>query len=268
MSKHQQVQSLEAAAILALGQSLPKDKSLWPSVVSNASSFNGQLQRRNSRDPSSLRSPSSSVLAPITPSSLREPSSLGAMSERVGKERKSSPGSDSTTSSMGAGEPYPAPNGLGLRTTGQPLPPQRLHPGMTQRAPSFNQHRRASRTPSFSNSPGHPNSLPDMAGLHFQSSSGAGVSPIPNRGIPLSLQSRAGMIGGGMFGKAVNTVVPSSSVRSGAADLPEEDDDEDDADDFDDGGDHDRAKGSSEEAEEARKAREGEEWGMAEEMEL
>jgi hypothetical protein len=81
------------------------------------------------------------------------------------------------------------------------------------------------------------------------------------------------MIGGGMFGNTVNTSIRSSSIRSGADDLPEEEDDEDEDDDYSDlhgnghGHGH-REKSSSEEAEEARKAREGEEWGMAEEMEL
>lgn len=280
MSKHQQVQTLEAAAILTLGLSLPRDKSLWPSVVSG-----GPHARRLSSSPFT-RSPPSSVLAPLTPSSLREPSSLGAMSEMLGKERKSSPGSDSTTSSMGAGEPYPSANGLGLRT--QPpqvhVQQQSLHPNMGQRHPSFTQ--RASRTPSFSNSPVHPNSLPDMAGLHFQSAGGMGshghghsVSPIPNRGIPLSLQSRTGMIGGGMFGHTINTSIRSSSIRSGADDLPEEDDDDEEEDQEGDNqyvdlihghghGHGHREQSSSEEAEEARKARGGEEYGMAEEMEL
>lgn len=57
-----------------------------------------------------------------------------------------------------------------------------------------------------------------------------------------------------MFG-AINTSVPSSSVRSGAM---ADDEEEDDAG---------RGKSSSEEAEE-RRGREGEDWGMAMEMEL
>ena len=72
--------------------------------------------------------------------------------------------------------------------------------------------------------------------------------------MPLSLKARAGLVGGGMFG-AINTSVPSSSVRSGAM---ADDEEEDDAG---------RGKSSSEEAEE-RRGREGEDWGMAMEMEL
>ena len=107
-------------------------------------------------------------------------------------------------------------------------------------------------------------SLPnELAGLHFQSGTptGAGVSPIPHRGMPLSLKARAGLVGGGMFG-AINTSMPSSSVRSGAMA-----DDEDENDSLGTRGGS-RAKSSSEEAEERRRAREGEEWGMAMEMEL
>jgi len=64
-----------------------------------------------------------------------------------------------------------------------------------------------------------------------------------------------------MFGP-INTSVRSSSVRSGAADLPE------DEEDVPLSGDNRGGKSSSEEAEERRKGREGEEWGMAMEMEL
>ena len=117
MSKHQQVAVMEAAIILTAGSSLPKDRSLWPSIVSSA-------------DQNRLRSPASSNTAPLTPSSLREPTSLGAiMNDRDRsntKERRTSPGSDSTTSSMGAGDIYPnatspRPSGLGLRNH---YPPQ------------------------------------------------------------------------------------------------------------------------------------------------
>lgn len=280
MSKHQQVQQLEAAAILTFGASLPEDRSLWPSHMSN--------HERATRSPqvhprASFSSHTSSV--------PRQPSSLGTMGERMGQPRKQSPGSDSTTSSNGVGDSGHLPTsnmhhqvsngngqapGYGMRAA-QPTPsPSRptaylhpAHPGMGQRAPSHG--RRASRTPSFSNSPGHPSSLPDMTGLHFHSGA-AGIqsnSPIPNRGgIPLSLQSRAGMIGGGMFGAGVHSTVRSSSVRSGAADdLPEEDDDYDEAEDGYEADDP-RAKSSSEEADERRRTREGEEYGMAEEMEL
>ena len=72
----------------------------------------------------------------------------------------------------------------------------------------------------------------------------------------MTLKARAGMIGGGMFG-GINTLMPSSSIRSGA------DDDDDIASNRDN-----RGKSSSEEVEERRKRREGEDWGMAMEMEL
>lgn len=274
MSKHQQVEMLEAAAIL-FRPDLPKDRSLWPSVVS-------ETTRRGSF--SNSRSPPSSNLAPLTPSSLREPSSFGALSERYlgGKERKSSPGSDSTTSSMGAGEPYtaaakaPSVSGLGLSNR-HVVPPQ--HPPAPQRVPSAP---RVSRAPSFTNSHAHPSSLPDMAGLHFHAASPTpthGASPIPHR-YPFaggtSLQSRTGMIGGGMFGNGgggFHTTARSSSVRSGAADLPEEEDEDEDlvktATGHGHGHGH-REISSSEEAEERRRAgdRDGEEWEMADGMDI
>jgi hypothetical protein len=66
------------------------------------------------------------------------------------------------------------------------------------------------------------------------------------------------MIGGGMFG-GFHTTARNSSVRSGAADLPEHDEEEED---------EGRKPSSSEEAEERRRGREGEEFDMAEAMEL
>ncbi|OCF32649.1 hypothetical protein I316_05570 [Kwoniella heveanensis BCC8398] len=291
MSKHQQVQMLEAAAILAhldptanSGRSLPTDKSLWPAILGADKA--ARSSPRSARDPSLLRSPPSSVIAPLTPSSLREPLSLGSVPERMGKERKSSPGSDSTTSSMGAGEPYIPQNGngaIGVRngngytnghingnghaSVGSPHMNRSSRPMGINPPPAAGGRRHSSSISSI-HGPGTPHSvgsLPDMAGLNFHSGttptgSHHGMSPIPNRNTPLF---KAGMIGGGMFG-AVHTAVPSSSVRSGAADLPE-DDEEDEDDNWANA--RGRGKSSSEEAEGRRG--EGEEWaGMASEMEL
>ena len=209
-----------------------------------------------SRDPSAVRSPQSTA-APLTPSSLRDASTMGTMQ----KPRKSSPGSDSTTSSDGSTQ---QPNGHGYT---RPV-------GINARPPTY-----AHQTSSLSSSvpgPGTPQSvgsLPsDLAGLHFypqgtpssMSILGSGISPIPNRGVPLSLKSRGG-VGGGMFGP-INTAMPSSSVRSGAV----ADDEQEDESGRDDGSSpRRRGKSSSEEVEERRKARKGEEeWGMAMEMEL
>ncbi|GFZ51876.1 hypothetical protein JCM24511_09644 [Saitozyma sp. JCM 24511] len=289
MSKHQQVQMLEAsqyaaaAAILAhldpTGRSLPTDKSLWPMMLSPPGGEGPP--RRLSRDHSGLRSPPSSTIAPLTPSSLREPSSLGTASERASKERKSSPGSDSTTSSMGAGEPYiPAQptSGLGLRngTNGASGANGATSIRRTSISPFVNGNGANGSAPghsprlngSFSSSvpgPGTPHSLGasslprQMAELKFGPSAagsspgmtGAGVSPIPR-------------IGNGMFGQIINTAVPSSSVRSGVEDLPEEEEDEEE-DDWRSRGVRGNGKSSSEEYEERRK---DEEYGMAMEMEL
>lgn len=269
MSKHQQVQMLEvsfgncilpqvdtqAAAILAhldptQGRALPNDKSLWPAVLSPPQNEPVKLRRPSSAARDNLRSPSISN-APLTPSSLRESSTLSAM----GKPRKPSPDSDSTTSSMGDG--YPAQsrslsgqNGNGINGHSRPV-------GID-----------AARSSSFSSAPGpgtpqSVGSLPnELAGLHFQpgTPTSFGMSPIPNRNGPMSLKSRQGLVGGGMFGNSINFAVPSSSVRSGAmADDEEEEELR---------GTNSRGKSSSEEAEERRKGREGEEWGMAMEMEL
>lgn len=242
----------QAAAILAHldpsgGKSLPNDKSLWPAVLSPPGGEPMKLRRPStvSRDPSSLRSPSVSN-APLTPSSLRETSTIPSQ----GKPRKASPDSDSTTSSMGDG--YAAqPIASNGRSNGQARP---VGIGSL-------------RTSSYSSNPGpgtpqSVGSLPtELAGLHFQPGTPAahmGVSPIPNRNMPMSV--RASLVGGGMFGAKKHTAVPNSSVRSGALA-----DDEDDEYPLSPVG---RGKSSSEEADERRKGREGEEWGMAMEMEL
>lgn len=215
-----------------------------------------QLRRLSS----SMRSPPSSVTAPLTPSSLRDPSTLNGHVGQATKDRKSSPGSDSTTSSVG--ETYvphpqsasPAFGSLGIRQNGRPIQPVDMEGNCANSSHS-------SSVPG----PGTPHSigsLPDMAGLHFHTGvTPSGVSPIPNRGMPMSLNARSGMIGGGMFG-AINTSVPSSSMRSGA------DDDDDDEHDIPPKKGGSGGKSSSEEAEDRRKTREGEEWGMAMEMEL
>ncbi|WWC90466.1 uncharacterized protein L201_005402 [Kwoniella dendrophila CBS 6074] len=250
MSKHQQVQMLEAAAILAHldpnqnpGRSLPNDKSLWPAILEGKAAGRPRSNSRAMRDPSILRSPPSSVVAPLTPSSLREPMSLGTLAEQPnGKERKASPGSDSTTSSMGAGEPYiPAnANGLGIRNgytngnghvhgVGSPQLPRSnsSRPMGISSPPNSANGRRYSSSTNYGQMPGTPHSigsLPDMSGLNFHSGTtpgSLGMSPIPNRSTPLF--SKVGLIGGGMFGnKHTHTAVPSSSVRSGAEDLPED----------------------------------------------
>ncbi|WWD02135.1 hypothetical protein V865_000173 [Kwoniella europaea PYCC6329] len=291
MSKHQQVQMLEAAAILAHldptvnpGRSLPNDKSLWPAILEGKAAGRPRSSSRAMRDPSILRSPPSSVIAPLTPSSLREPMSLGSLAERPnGKERKSSPGSDSTTSSMGAGEPYiPANqngNGLGIRNSysnGLGVGSPRTSRPMGIAPANGRKHSSSISSSHGVAMPGTPHSigsLPDMSGLNFHSASvgaGAGtptslgMSPIPNR-------FKVGLVGGGMFGN-VHTAVPSSSVRSGAADLAE--DEEDEEEDWSKV----RGKSSSVEADPTRSTgnggtgspAEGEEgWnGMAMEMEL
>lgn len=236
MSKHQQVQMLEAAAILShmdpnAGRSLPQDKSLWPAMLSPQA--NGRRELPNVRSP-----------PPLTPSSLRETVTFG-------KERKSSPASDST-SSMGAGSeahsssPYPNTLGLGLETHSRPV-------GIAD----------AGRRSSVSSVPATPaslGSLPDMSGLHFHTGStpNTGASPLPNRGgLPLSLGARASMIGGGMFGatRTPSFKVPDSSVRGGLVE-----DDEDDELQYGRG----VRKSSSEEAEERRRDDEGFELGTME----
>lgn len=81
-----------------------------------------------------------------------------------------------------------------------------------------------------------------MNGLHFHSGTPTGTSPIPNRGLPLSLTARATMIGGGMFGqRGASFKLPDSSVRGGA----EEEEDELRF--------NNRGKSSSEEADERRR---------------
>ncbi|WVQ79684.1 hypothetical protein IAT38_001784 [Cryptococcus sp. DSM 104549] len=301
MSKHQQVQMLEAAAILAhmdpnqsQGRSLPTDKSLWPAVLSPL----GDPKRAPSRalrDPSMVRSPSTSTAAPLTPSSLRESTALSTLAERgTGKERKSSPGSDSTTSSMGAGEPYiPRQAALGIRSASTTAASPYARP---TRPVGIDASRAASSLSSSIPGPATPHSvgsLPDMAGLNFQSHSlshslsssipNAGLSPIPGRSMPVYM--RTGMVGGGMFGKiSVSRAAPSSSVRSGA-DL-EEEEEEDDEDTYGWGagggvngtsvgvgagngvnGHAEERRGEKSSSEEVP-GREGEEWGMAMEMEL
>nr|XP_018261725.1 uncharacterized protein I303_06168 [Kwoniella dejecticola CBS 10117]OBR83883.1 hypothetical protein I303_06168 [Kwoniella dejecticola CBS 10117] len=283
MSKHQQVQMLEAAAILAHldptqnpGRSLPNDKSLWPAILEGKAAGRPRSSSRAMRDPSILRSPPSSVIAPLTPSSLREPMSLGTLAERPnGKDRKSSPGSDSTTSSMGAGEPIISANqnGLGIRngsiSTNGHVNGNSNGVGVgsprTSKPMGISQDRRLSNGVNGNHMPGTPHSigsLPDMSGLNFHSGtpSSLGMSPIPSRGTRL--------VGSGIFGNVHSTAVPSSSVRSGAADLPEEEDEDDVENDWS------NVRGKSSSAEPVKRngspgEGEAEGWnGMAMEMEL
>ncbi|TXT08870.1 hypothetical protein VHUM_02998 [Vanrija humicola] len=242
MSKHQQVQMLEAAAILAhmdptnaQGRSLPTDKSLWPAILSPRGD-NALLKsaRSAARDlPKVSHSPAGSTVPPLTPSSLRDSSTFGNV-----KDRKSSPGSDSTSSDgFTQSGLSPAPSSLGLKANGHSKPV------------GINGDGRRSSV-SSAPGPGTPHSagsLPDMAGLHFYTgTTPVGTSPLPNRGLPLSLTARAGMIGGGMFGRnATNFKVPDSGLRGGVAE-----DDEDDDLSFGLGG---RGKSSSEEADERRR---------------
>lgn len=244
MSKHQQVQMLEAAAILshmdptnAQGRSLPIDKSLWPAILSSPGSA-----RSGTRELPQVRSPTSTA-PPLTPSSLRESVSFGT-------ERKSSPGSDSTSSmdngALAGSSPHPHSLGLKLNGNGHSHPMGIDGPG---------------RRTSVSSVPGPATphsigSLPDMNGLHFHTgSTPTGTSPLPNRGLPLSLTARANMIGGGMFsGRSGSFKMPDSSLRGGAN---EEDEDELE---FGRG----RGKSSSEEAEERRREDEGFEIGVME----
>ncbi|KAL1405781.1 hypothetical protein Q8F55_007455 [Vanrija albida] len=244
MSKHQQVQMLEAAAILAhmdptnaQGRSLPTDKSLWPAILSPRGE-NALLKsaRSAARDlPKVSHSPAGSTVPPLTPSSLRDSATFGSA-----KDRKSSPGSDSTSSdSFTQNGLSPAPSSLGLKANGHSKPV------------GINGDRRSSV--SSAPGPGTPHSagsLPDMAGLHFYTgTTPVGTSPLPNRGLPLSLTARAGMIGGGMFGRsATNFKVPDSGLRGGVAE-----DEEDDDLSFGLGGRAGRAKSSSEEADERRR---------------
>ena len=262
MSKHQQVQMLEAAAILAhldpsQGRALPLDRSLWPAILSPPT---GEAPLRSVSDPRNPLMSPNSVAAPLTPSSMRESSTLTNM-----QVRRTSPGSDSTTSSMGE---FAAPRPRAVDMAQKPSQTD------SSQIPT-------SSVPSSFAGPGTPQSvgsLPnEMAGLHFQPGAHSipaihGTSPIPNRGMPMSLTSRAGLVGGGMFGsfgKTLDLSMPSSSVRSGALG-----DDEDEGHSSGGGrngsakGSRGRGKSSSEEAEERRKGREGEEWGMAMEMEL
>ncbi|OWT38170.1 hypothetical protein C362_04036 [Cryptococcus neoformans Bt1] len=285
MSKHQQVQMLEAAAILAHldptsqgGRSLPSDKSLWPAILSPGGSNDSLPKRatsRAAREVSLGRSPSISTAAPLTPSSLRETTALGTLAEKA--ERKSSPAaaSDSTTSSMGAAEPYiprssgahpsprTVPSGLGIRS-----PPTSSPYARPARPMGISSPRPATSISSSIPGPATPHSigsLPDMAGLNFSSSLSSsltvpGLSPMPGsigsvrRGsLGMPTYMKTGMVGGGMFG--VRTQVPSSSVRSGAG-VAEEDEEEGAKEEEDGWGDIKEDK------------REGEEWGMAMEMEL
>ncbi|WVN86261.1 uncharacterized protein L203_101423 [Cryptococcus depauperatus CBS 7841] len=240
MSKHQQVQMLEAAAILAhldptsaQGRSLPLDKSLWPAILSPAAlePLHKRTAPRVAREVSLGRSPSVSTVAPLTPSSLKENNAFNSSAERK-NERKPSPESDSTTSSMGASEPY-------ITRSNPPPFPRTFTNGPVIRSPpsSSSPYARHARplhiaeskgTPSLSSSipgPATPHSvgsLPDMANLKFSSSftvpAGAAISPVPGRGVPLYMKT--GMVGGGMFG--VQTRVRDSSMRSGAVEEEED----------------------------------------------
>jgi hypothetical protein len=244
---------------------LPNDKSLWPAILSPADQ--PVPIRRASQSHSSVRSPPSTI-APLTPSSLRDPSSFGGslggvMSERANKERKSSPGSDSTTSSMGAGEPVIPRTTLSPPNFTQPL-------GSIGRAGSFSSslpRQLAEMRFGYAGTPGSGNAF-----LQNGTPPKGGVSPDPR--MPLGV--RTGMIGGGMFGTGtLNTARQSSSIRGGVEDVIEDEDEEEDMGYSRAGHGHGHGHGhssrptsgksSSEEREERRK---DEEYGMAMEMEL
>lgn len=279
------VADFQAAAILAHlhptgGKALPSDKSLWPAILSPGDQ--PAPIRRASQSHSTLRSPPSSTIAPLTPGSLREPSSLGgAMSDRPGKDRKSSPGSDSTTSSMGASEP---------------VIPQA--PISAASPSSFNKPlASAGRSGSFSSS--LPRQLAEMR-FGYGAGSNAGVLGTPNGGhsflsngtppkggfspdprMPLGV--RTGMIGGGMFGTgSLHTARPSSSIRSGVEDVLEDEDEEEDmtygrrvnghghghSAGYGQANGHQAGKNGKSSSEEVEERRKDEEYGMAMEMEL
>lgn len=268
MSKHQQVQMLEAATILdhlaGTRKPLPEDKSLWPMVVDQ----HGNLRRPSvSRGPSgtqAVRSPSMSNM-PLTPSSLRESVPLGQplnghAPKARDQPRRTSPGSDSTTSSMGdAYIPQPVHSSIGMAMSARPV-------GISGPPTSASLEPNSSSLSSSVPGPGTPQSigsLPDMATLNFANGTPQhqhmGVSPIPNRGPMLSAtaSSRTAMPGQGMFGRVV--IAPRDSNERGGGDEEEE------RFLFKKG----RGKSSSEEREERRKEREGEDqFGMAQDMEL
>lgn len=239
MSKHQQVQMLEAAAILAhldptqTGRSLPNDKSLWPAMLS-PEQMSGALPavgagpsppiRRVSS--SMLRSPPSSA-APLTPSSLREPSSFGAASEHLHsmsnsmslsqsqsggnmKPRKSSPSSDSTSSSMGANEPFVPATSRSPPVQPRPLGVNGRKNSISSSLPRQMADMRFGSYGSYgAGGVGTPASPQSFGALHLSATSPAGLRP--------------GVLGGGVFGSMGRQ---SSSIRSGVADLPEADEDE------------------------------------------
>jgi hypothetical protein len=246
MSKHQQVQMLEAAAILShinpdSGRSLPSDKSLWPMALSPEPNHAVLRSAKSAaRDLPSVRSPRS-VASPLSPGSFRDLGSFPAT-----KDRKSSPASDST-SSMG----HDAPNSLGLEN-GQARPMGINNPGRRTSVSSVG----------GPTTPASIGSLPDVGGLHFHhGSTPTGASPLPNRA--LSVNARMRMPGGGMFGPSPNGGVfaspnggalfgtpgtratsfrlPDSDIRGGRGGSTEEEDELG------------RGQSSSEEAEERRR---------------
>lgn len=202
MSKHQQVQMLEAAAILShinpdSGRLLPSDKSLWPAALSPEPNHAVLRSAKSStRDLPSVRSPQSNA-SPLSPASFRDFANFPAA-----KDRKSSPASDST-SSMGP-DASPHSNSLGLESS-------------HARPMGINNNGRRTSVSSVAGptTPASVGSLPDVGGLHFHAGSTptTGASPLPNRA--LSLNARMRMPGGGMFGPSTNGGVFANSSGGG-----------------------------------------------------
>ncbi|GMK59517.1 hypothetical protein CspeluHIS016_0801230 [Cutaneotrichosporon spelunceum] len=237
MSKHQQVQMLEAAAILShinpeSGRSLPGDKSLWPAALSpepNHAILRSAKSAARDLPPVGLPG---SYASPLSPRSFRDLSNIPAT-----KDRKSSPASDST-SSMG----HDAPNSLGLDNgLARPM-------GI-----SIHGRRTSVSSAGGPTTPISIGSLPDVGGLHFHvgSTPTTGASPLPNRA--MSINARMRMPGGGMFGASGNNGLfgssssrgasfrlPDSDIRGGSSGSAEEDE-------------RGRRQSSSEEAEERRR---------------
>ncbi|CAK9785374.1 uncharacterized protein COLE_06696 [Cutaneotrichosporon oleaginosum] len=206
MSKHQQVQLLEAAAILShinpdSGRSLPTDKSLWPMALSPEPNHAVLRSAKSAtRDLPSVRSPRSHA-SPLSPGSFRDFGNVPAANER-----RSSPASDST-SSMGH-DASPHPNSLGLENS-HTSPMGISNPGRRTSVSSVG----------GPTTPASVGSLPDVGGLHFHpASTPTGASPIPNRA--LSLNARMRMPGGGMFGGPSGGAVFGSSSGGGLFGTP------------------------------------------------
>lgn len=235
LSKHQQVQLLEAATILVhldpgnpagQGKSLPEDKSLWPAAVSPAIRGNIKLPPRGY---------SPAAKSPYTP--------ISALPSLPNGQRKSSP--TTSTSSTESSDRARSAETDSVYSLGRPTDASSGPTVVAQQVRRHSNLGRGGLTSPLGQSVGSNGSLPDFAGFHISSPRRQGlgitptnsITPTTNSQKPSQSFSQAYSYGtprgpGAMFSPYSPALgLPQSSLRSSGTFLhPPDEEDEDDED--------------------------------------